>query len=1021
MNQQLPNEVEILNTALEKSGGDRIAYVEAATLGNPALRDKIEALLRACERGPDLLDDLSLKFDVRAAAVELTPGALIEGYEIMEQLGEGGCGAVYRAEQKEPLRRQVALKIIKAGMDTKAVIARFEAERQALAMMDHPNIAKVHDGGTTEHGRPYFVMEFVRGTKITDYCNQNNLSIQDRLNLFLQVCDAVQHAHQKGIIHRDLKPSNILVQSLSPTSSETLSESSRLSQWSPHSALPKVIDFGIAKAIEGKLTDDTVHTALHQFIGTPAYMSPEQAQMSPDIDTRTDIYSLGVLLYELLTGKPPFDNHELLTAGLDEMRRIIREVEPPRPSQTSKSQIKNQKSQIPFDLDSIVLKCLEKDRSRRYETASALAADVQRHLNNEPVLARPASSGYRFQKFVHRNRLQFAAASAVSMALVAAAVISSIQMLKAKRAALSAEEQARIATVQTILATRESDNAKAVKDFLVENLLGVDCCGPEPDEDALTFEATQALIQKIARRLDGRFTNQPATEADFRMAMVRGLHASRDFKEIAFQAEKALKIRKSLFGPAHSNTLDTIKELAFARYQLGQKQEAFNLLSEAIPVARQSTNGLSPAGAAAIGTYGILLAWDGHASNALPYIHEALSANQKIDSKGMATKAWKSKLAEATEWSGDIEKAEELWRDVLHESETDLGKENPFTLQQLKAYARLLAQRGRWDKARPLLEQAAVSIQAKNGATNFSTLDAQVWLGRGYEQNNEIERAAKLYSKLHPSFVRHFPYAPAMAYSMDIANFFVRHHQYDQAKTAFAERREWFEQNPPKTPGDFERFIAATAGSKGWEAAAKLCAFHFDSFADSPSVWLSKARIFRFVRDEEQYQRLAHKVLGLPATSLDVNNQHVPLEIAALGHAEFSQPELEQIKATIATLETVLPARAEGLQIRGYRAIAHMHLNQHRSAEALAALEKSLAKQKDPDPYTLFLKAIGLQQLDHPEDARGIYSQAIVKAQFPNARGEGEAFLSPMQLYQYVVLRRESEAVLALTNKVPKK
>lgn len=448
MNQQLPNEVEILNTALEGSGGDRLAYVEAATLGNAALRDKIEALLRACERGPDLLDDLSLKFDAHPAAVGLKPGSLIEGYEIIEQLGDGGCGVVYRAEQKEPLRRQVALKVIKTGMDTKSVIARFEAERQALALMDHPNIAKVLEAGATESGRPYFVMELVDGAKITDYCRQNQLSIKDRLQLFLQVCDAVQHAHQKGIIHRDLKPSNILVRgeaaldcgSPLPLSEDhgmrVPNESARGLAHSKSSATPKVIDFGIAKAVQGKLTDETIHTALHQFIGTPAYMSPEHAQMSSDIDTRTDIYSLGVLLYELLTGKPPFDNHELLTAGLDEMRRIIRDVEPARPSQilvaadvrrlTSKSAIRSPQSAIDHDLDWIVLKCLEKDRSRRYETASALASDIQRHLNNEPVMARSASAVYRFKKFVRRHRTASVAVALVTLVVLLGTALSTL-------------------------------------------------------------------------------------------------------------------------------------------------------------------------------------------------------------------------------------------------------------------------------------------------------------------------------------------------------------------------------------------------------------------------------------------------------------------------------------------------------------------------------------------------------------------------------------------------------------------
>ena len=350
--------------------------------------------------------------------LEQKPGGRIGRYKLLEQIGEGGGGVVYVAEQQEPVKRRVALKVIKLGMDTRQVVARFEAERQALALMDHLNIAKVLDAGATDTGRPYFVMELVRGIRITDYCDQNNLSTPERLKLFTQVCNAIQHAHQKGIIHRDIKPSNILV---------TLHDGV---------PVPKMIDFGIAKATAGQtLTDKTVYTAFEQFIGTPAYMSPEQAEMSGlDIDTRSDIYSLGVLLYELLTGKTPFDQETLIRAGLMEMRRIIREQEPPRPStrlstlaaEDQTSTAKRRQTDPPRlihlvrgDLDWIVMKCLEKDRTRRYDTANGLALDIERHLGNEPIVARPPSNLYRFQKLVRRNKLAFAAATAVVVALVA--------------------------------------------------------------------------------------------------------------------------------------------------------------------------------------------------------------------------------------------------------------------------------------------------------------------------------------------------------------------------------------------------------------------------------------------------------------------------------------------------------------------------------------------------------------------------------------------------------------------------
>jgi hypothetical protein len=392
-----------------------------------------------------------------ALPVTEKPGDTIGRYKLLQQIGEGGCGVVYMAEQEEPVVRRVALKVIKLGMDTKAVIARFEAERQALALMDHPNIARVLDAGATDTGRPFFVMELVRGIRITDYCDQNKLPTQERLKLFIQVCQAIQHAHQKGIIHRDIKPSNILV---------TLHDGV---------PVPKVIDFGIAKATQGRLTDQTLFTAFEQFIGTPAYMSPEQAEMSGlDIDTRSDIYALGVLLYELLTSRTPFDAKELLASGLDKLREMIREKEPERPStrlatmlDTDATEVaKRRQSDAPRlihllrgDLDWIVMKCLEKDRTRRYETANGVAMDVLRYLNNETVLARPPSTFYRFQKLVRRNQLAFAAAGAIAAALLAGAVVSTTLFIKERRARWRADaaERAQAALLQEAQAGRAAE------------------------------------------------------------------------------------------------------------------------------------------------------------------------------------------------------------------------------------------------------------------------------------------------------------------------------------------------------------------------------------------------------------------------------------------------------------------------------------------------------------------------------------------------------------------------------------
>jgi serine/threonine protein kinase len=548
------SERSIFLTALEKqTPQERDAYLDEACAGDAALRRRVEALLREHEGAGSFLEEPAAEVvtDKAPGPPPDTPGAHVGPYKLLQRIGEGGFGIVFMAEQDHPVRRRVALKIIKPGMDSAQVVARFEAERQALALMDHQHIARVFDAGATPAGRPYFVMELVHGVPITQYCDDNHLSPRERLELIIPVCQAIQHAHQKGIIHRDVKPSNVLV---------TLYDGR---------PVPKVIDFGVAKAIEQRLTERTMFTHYGTIVGTFEYMAPEQAEMSAlGVDTRSDIYSLGVLLYELLTGSTPLERRRVREAAYAEVVRMIKEDEPPRPSarlSTSatlpaiaaarKTEPAALARLVRGELDWIVMKCLEKDRGRRYETANGLVRDLQRYLADEPVEACPPKPGYRLVKFARKNRKLFVTAAAFLLLLAAAALFSAFLAVQARQAETAARNE-RDATARALA------QVQALSDFLTKDLLGKAAPGQAENGPKVTVED---LLAQAARRIDhnAAIARQPEVEATLRWVIGYTLFKVGNPTAAEAHLYRSLALRKKALGPDHPDTLDAQEDLAY--------------------------------------------------------------------------------------------------------------------------------------------------------------------------------------------------------------------------------------------------------------------------------------------------------------------------------------------------------------------------------------------------------------------------------------------------------------------------
>jgi serine/threonine protein kinase/tetratricopeptide (TPR) repeat protein len=690
-------------------------------------------------------------------------------YKLLEVLGEGGFGVVHLAEQTAPVRRKVAVKILKAGMDSRHVIARFEAERQALAIMDHPNIARVFDGGTTAGGRPFFVMEYVKGVPITDFCDQHRLTPRERLELFVSVCQAVQHAHQKGIIHRDLKPSNVLV--------------------CRHDTTPvvKVIDFGIAKALGQELTDKTLYTGVEQMIGTPLYMSPEQAGMSDlDVDTRSDVYSLGVLLYELLTGTTPFSKERFKKAAYDEIRRIIREEDPPRPStrvsestETLPSVAANRGVEpkklgglMRGELDWIVMKALEKDRNRRYETANGFARDVQRYLYDEPIEARPASALYRLRKFLVRNKGSVAAAALLFLSLVGGIVGTTMGMFAARDAEAREARRAEGEKSAKLQAAANYEQAKRNLAFAKKGnqILGSVFQSLDPmtiaDRKRPLQDVLREHLQHAVREVDGAALGDPLEVADVQTTLGASLNGLGEYFDAIGVLEKAFKTRNGLLGPDHPDALDCASYLANSYLGAGMPDPAVPLCEEALKRRRTRFGPEHPGNVILMVDLGAAYVNAGRFDAALPHCTETVAlAKAKLGDKHRTTLAAMNILALAYDHAGKPEQSLPLYAETVRLKTDALGEDHPSTLLSMGNQAIAYRNARKPHMSLALGKKTLELYRARLGPDHPNTLRAAIILATAHLDVGQTdlslslgkETLAQLKSKLgpnHPDTIR---------------------------------------------------------------------------------------------------------------------------------------------------------------------------------------------------------------------------------------------------------------------------
>ncbi len=752
---------DIFSDALETPFDERSAFVQSACGQDKDLAVQVHNLLVAHEEAGEFLASptqdnngaIRLVANVERQPPTEGPGTVVGRYKLLQPIGEGGFGVVYMADQQEPIRRKVALKIIKLGMDTKQVIARFESERQALALMDHPNIASVLDAGATETGRPYFVMELVKGIPITEYCDRNNLATRERLELFTHVCQAVQHAHQKGIIHRDLKPRNILV---------TLHDGR---------PVPKVIDFGVAKATQQPLTEKTMFTEFGQFVGTPVYMSPEQAELSGlDVDTRSDIYSLGVLLYELLTGKTPFDAARLRSAGFSEMQRIIREEEPPRPStrivedtkalrheSTKEGDSRTDSLRAPGpsplvtdiakrrhtdpstlvralrgDLDWIVMRALEKDRTRRYETANEFAKDVERHLTNQPVVAGPPSAAYKLRKFAKRNRASVAAGSVAVAGILFGLALSTYGYCQASADRDRAQQAEQ-------LAKQRECQAESTARLMVDMLGAVD-----PDRMHGVNYTVRQMLDHFAAALDKGLAKgcSPKVEATVRAAVGRSYLGLGLFPPAESQLRRALELTRNEYGERGVEVaacLHTLGEILLRKYE---PLKAESLLRNALSIRKERLGESHPDVAKTLSVLATCVFCEGLPDDAEPLYREALRIRRRVPGDGYLDVAESLReLGDLLHEGGAFGEAEKLWSEARAIEVRSGGHDPGLTARHLRDQGHALKWQGEYAAAEERYQESLELYRKRFGDSHPEVAQAWSALGSVHFRRADFEAA----------------------------------------------------------------------------------------------------------------------------------------------------------------------------------------------------------------------------------------------------------------------------------------